>query len=103
MSEDAETNANEAGAGPSGSGGTTNRRRISKACENCRVRRTKCSGSIPCSACTDNALEGSCYVREKARPNRWVFCIRGIAVFPEACSGKAPSRWKAWSAPIERG
>ena len=55
--------ASQAEAGPS-------RKRIAKACSNCQVRRTKCDGTIPCRACRDNGLEGSCFVRDKARPNR---------------------------------
>jgi hypothetical protein len=46
------------------------KRRTSKACENCRVRRTKCSGGKPCSACLELGLGVSCEVRAKARPNR---------------------------------
>lgn len=47
-------------------------KRASKACENCRIRRTKCTGGQPCRACLDLGIQGSCMVRAKARPNRCV-------------------------------
>lgn len=46
------------------------KRRISKACEHCRTKRTRCSGSSPCDACCALGLEESCFVRDKARPKR---------------------------------
>lgn len=45
-------------------------KRASKACENCRLRRRKCSEQRPCKACVDIGLGGSCTFRAKARPNR---------------------------------
>lgn len=55
-------------------------KRASKACNNCRLRRRKCSminDQGPCKACVDIGLGGSCTFRAKARPNRYVlpyFC-----------------------------
>lgn len=45
--------------------------RVSKACENCRLRRTKCEPPYPCRACRVAHLS-DCHVREKARPARSV-------------------------------
>lgn len=56
--------------GISPSSGPAGRQRTSKACENCRVRRVKCTGDIPCKACLDGAIADTCYVRVKARPKR---------------------------------
>jgi len=49
---------------------TTPRKRTSKACENCRLRRVKCTGDIPCRACLESSITESCHVRVKARPKR---------------------------------
>ncbi|BEJ13893.1 hypothetical protein CspHIS471_0310670 [Cutaneotrichosporon sp. HIS471] len=46
------------------------RRRSSKACEHCRAKRTRCSGTSPCEACVALGLGDGCYVRDKARPRR---------------------------------
>jgi hypothetical protein len=53
--------------------GSTPRKRTSKACENCRLRRVKCTGDIPCRACLESSITESCHVRVKARPKRYVF------------------------------
>jgi hypothetical protein len=45
-------------------------KRSSKACESCRVRRTRCSGTVPCDACIANGIATTCQVRIKARPQR---------------------------------
>ena len=45
-------------------------KRRSKACESCRVRRTKCSGEVPCTACVSNGISATCQIRAKARPSR---------------------------------
>jgi len=50
----------------------TPRKRTSKACENCRLRRVKCTGDIPCRACLESSISESCHVRVKARPKRYV-------------------------------
>lgn len=50
----------------------TPRKRTSKACENCRLRRVKCTGDIPCKACLESSITESCHVRVKARPKRYV-------------------------------
>lgn len=47
-------------------------KRASKACENCRLRRRKCSEQRPCKACVEIGLGASCVFRAKARPNRYV-------------------------------
>lgn len=48
------------------------RLRANKACENCRLRKTRCSGITPCEPCKSAGIEGQCFVRNKARPNRLV-------------------------------
>jgi len=53
--------------------GSTPRKRTSKACENCRLRRVKCTGDIPCRACLESSITESCHVRVKARPKRYVY------------------------------
>lgn len=54
-------------------------RRSSKACENCRSRRTKCSSESPsCSKCLADGL--ACSYRQKARPSRK---IKGVQL-PES-------------------
>lgn len=48
------------------------KKRASKACETCRVRRTKCVGGRPCDPCKALGVADDCIVRVKARPNRCV-------------------------------
>lgn len=57
-------------AGPGDTSSAPARKRTSKACENCRIRRTKCTGGTPCAACSELGLQSSCLVRQKARPKR---------------------------------
>lgn len=59
---------------PASASASTRTRRISKACENCRARRTKCEPPYPCRACLAAGLD-DCQVRERARPNRWVSLV----------------------------
>ena len=51
--------------------------RKSKACDNCRIRRVKCSGDWPCKPCINLGLQSDCKVRVKARPKRAL--AKGIA------------------------
>ncbi|KAG0654111.1 hypothetical protein C6P46_001964 [Rhodotorula mucilaginosa] len=53
-------------------------KRIAKACEACRVRRTKCDGGNPCSKCTEaGGIE--CMYRARARPSRQLRIHRPLA------------------------
>lgn len=52
-------------AGPS-----KQRLRAYKACENCRLRKIRCTGEIPCPACISAEIADKCTVRNKAKPNR---------------------------------
>ena len=64
-----------ASAGASAAAKVDSKKRTSKACETCRVRRTKCissSGSLPCDPCKTLGVADDCIVRVKARPNRYV-------------------------------
>lgn len=61
---------------PETQSGSTPRKRTSKACENCRLRRVKCTGDIPCTACLESSITESCHVRVKARPKRYVHGYR---------------------------
>jgi hypothetical protein len=48
------------------------KRRVSIACDNCRRRRKRCSGTVPCKACLDFGWPERCTVRSKARPQRLI-------------------------------
>ena len=64
------------------------RLRANKACENCRLRKTRCSGVTPCEPCKNAGIEGQCFVRNKARPNRLVPFSQ---LFSHAYSRPAPA------------
>ncbi|GAA5993624.1 hypothetical protein JCM10908_000647 [Rhodotorula pacifica] len=70
-------------------GPSTAAKRISKACEACRVRRTKCDGNQPCSKCTEaGGIE--CAYRARARPTRQLRMHRPLApVGPASTPGSA--------------
>lgn len=65
-------------------------KRIAKACEACRVRRTKCDGATPsCSKCVEaGGLE--CVYRARARPSRQLRIQRPLAA-PESDSPSTSS------------
>ena len=50
--------------------GNHGRQRASRACDACRTRRVKCSGTSPCTACQAYGEPERCHFRAKARPNR---------------------------------
>ncbi|TNY23536.1 hypothetical protein DMC30DRAFT_9681 [Rhodotorula diobovata] len=65
-------------------------KRISKACEPCRARRTRCDGDQPCKKCV--AAGGlTCTYRTKARPMRRPRLVRPFSLAQSGGSGAADS------------
>lgn len=54
---------------------TSTRLRTYKACENCRLRKIKCTGDTPCRSCIASGIPDRCIVRAKAKPNRYVYAL----------------------------
>ncbi|BGP40567.1 hypothetical protein JCM10449v2_004529 [Rhodotorula kratochvilovae] len=63
----------------SSSASAPTKRRIAKACEPCRIRRTRCDGEQPCKKCTQ-AGGLVCTYRLKARPSRRPRLIRPFSL-----------------------
>lgn len=77
----------------SGTGGV-GPKRIAKACEACRVRRTKCDGHSPCSKCTEaGGLE--CTYRARARPSRQLRIHRPLAQQQASSASNSPDDYRS--------